>query len=384
MRPRIVLGGSLAQKPRRGGHTWVFLQYLLGFERLGWEVLFLDRLDPDMGDAGPGLAYTRRVFEGFGLLDRYSVFGGDGKALAGRSRAEVLDFVRSSTVFLNVMGFIDDADLLGAAPLLTFLDIDPGFGQIWCETGLHDPFAGHHRFVTIGERIGEPGCDVPTCGLDWITTPQPVVLDQWPVVPATGIAFTSVASWRGSMGPLEFRGRRLGLRVHEFRRFLDLPRRCGHPFELALDIHDDETEDLERLREAGWTLVDPVGAAGDPRSYQAFIQGSGAELMVAKNLYVELRPGWFSDRSICYLASGRPVLAQDTGLPDRLPTGLGLVTFETLEDACAGADAIVRERARHSRAARELAEAYFDSDWVLPRLVEAVTSSSPVAGAVSS
>ncbi len=382
MRPRIVLGGSLAQKPGKGGHTWVFLQYLLGFKRMGWDVLFLDRMDPGMGDPTAGLEYTRRVFEGFGLSERYSVFGADGEVLAGRPRRDVLEFVGSSDVFLNVMGFVDDHEILSAAPLLTFLDIDPGFGQIWCQTGLHDPFAGHDRFVTIGERIGEPGCAVPTCGLDWITTPQPVVLEHWPVVPATGTAFTSVASWRGSMGPLEYDGKRLGLRVHEFRRFLDLPGRTGQTFELALDIHSDETEDLTRLRESGWTLLDPLAATGDPRSYQAFIQGSGAELMIAKNLYVETRSGWFSDRSICYLASGRPVLAQNTGLPDRLPTGLGLVTFETLDDACAGIEAVVRERARHARAARALAEAYFDSDWVLPALVDAVTSSEPVGGAV--
>jgi len=297
MKPRIVVGGSLAQKPGRGGHTWVFLQYLLGLKRLGWDVLFLDRTEPDVAggsdpsgsrqDRGSGTSYVRRVFDAFGLMNAYAILGEDGCTTAGRSRREVLDFVRSSALFLNVMGFIEDEEIREAAPLIAFLDIDPGFGQIWHELGLHDPFAGHDRFVTIGERIGQPGCTVPTCGLDWITTPQPVVLEHWPATPPGGEAFTSVASWRGAMGPLQYAGRRLGLRVHEFRRFLSLPGRSGQGFELALDIHEDEVEDLERLRAHGWTLSDPLLCAGDPWRYRDFIQRSAAEFMVAKNLYVE-------------------------------------------------------------------------------------------------
>ena len=268
------------------------------------------------------------------------------------------------------MGFLDDEEILAAAPLRAFLDIDPGFGQIWCDLGLHDPFTGHDRHVTVGERIGEPGCIVPTCGLEWIATKPPVALGEWPAVPSSGGAFTSVGSWRGPFGPLEYGGRTYGLRAHEFRRFFELPDLTGARFEVALDIDEAEVEDLRRLREHGWTLADPRQEAADPWRYREYIRSSGAELMIAKNLYVDTRSGWFSDRSACYLATGRPVLAQDTGLDGLVPSGEGLVTFTTLEEAAAGAEAIGADYARHSRAAREIAVDHFSADRVLPRLLE--------------
>ena len=386
-KPRIVMGGALAHKPGKGGHTWVFLQYLLGLRALGWDVLFVDRLDRSMAGAGsdspsghPGIAYVRSVFERWGLDGQYAIAIED-EPWVGRSRSEVLEFTRSSVGLINVMGFIDDPDVLAAAPFNAFLDIDPGFPQIWRELGLHDAFAGHDRFVTIGGRLGHPGCGAPDCGLPWIYTPQPVVLEHWPVQPSAGRAFTSIASWRGGMAPLEYRGRRLGLRVHEFRRFLDLPRRTAGRFEMALDIHPDEEADLRALSDHGWSLVDPAEAAGDPLAYRAFIQRSEAEFMVAKNLYVDTAVGWFSDRSICYLASGRPVVAQDTGFTEELPVGRGLLAFSDLDEAVAAVEEVRADPVGHARAARAVAEAHFDSRVVLPRLVDALTARVPV-GAV--
>jgi hypothetical protein len=251
-----------------------------------------------------------------------------------------------------------------------FLDIDPGFPQMWHELGLHDSLAGHDTFVTIGQNIGGANCAIPTCGLIWITTPQPVVLEHWPVVEsARRGAFTSVATWRGAYGPVEYKGTTYGLRVHEFRKFALLPCLTGFRFELALDIHPSEQSDLKLLQDGGWTLLDPSLVARDPSAYQGFIRESVAEIMVAKHMYVATNSGWFSDRSMCYLASGKPVLAEDTGLSGWYPVGVGLVTYRTLEEACAGARAITDDYARHARAARELAEEYFDSDKVLARLV---------------
>ena len=232
-------------------------------------------------------------------------------------------------------------------------------------------FAGHDAHVTIGERIGQRDCAVPTCGIEWITTPQPVVLDQWPTAaPRSGRRFTSVGSWRGSYGPVDYRGRRYGLRVHEFRQFAGLPRLSGGDFELALDIHPVEEPDIGLLGEGGWSLVDPARIARTPSSYRRYIQDSAVEFMVAKGMYVESRRGWFSERSICYLASGRPVLAQDTGLADLYPLGEGLLAFGTLDEAVAGVEEIRAGYARHAAAARELAEEHFDSDKVLTRLLE--------------
>jgi hypothetical protein len=349
----------------------VFLQYLLGFKRLGWHVLFLDQLRVGTSDGADG-RYLAEVMRAFGLGDSFSL-AVEGRGVLGLPRREVLERVGRSALLVNVMGFLSDAEILAAAPRRVFLDIDPGFGQMWRELGLADVFKGHDDFVTIGRNVGRPGCGVPTCGLKWVTTPQPVVLARWPVAPPEGGgggAFTSVASWRGPFGPIEYRGKTYGLRVHEFRRFADLPRRTGRRFELALDIHPDETRDLALLDENGWVRVDPRAVAGTPHQYQAYVAGSTAEFMVAKNLYVQTGGGWFSDRSTCYLATGRPVLAQDTGLKELYPTGEGLITFTTPEEAAAGVEAIDRDYARHSRAARAIAEEFFDSDKVLTRLLK--------------
>ncbi len=365
----IVLSGSVAQRPGYGGHAWVFLQYLVGFRRLGWEVLFLDRLDSTMGLSDVGARYLASVLGEFDLEDSFALLDETGQSVGGLSRAAALERVREAALLLNVMGYLDDEEILAAAPMRAFLDIDPGFGQMWHELGLADQFAGHSAYVTIAENIGKPGCEIPTCGLRWITTPQPIVLEHWSEQEPGGTAFTSVGSWRGPYDPIEYGGKTYGLRAHEFRKFLELPKLTGRPFEVALDIHPDETRDLELLRSNGWSLANPADVVGDCDSYRSYVQRSKAEIMVAKNMYVETRSGWFSDRSICYLASGKPVLAQDTGIKDLYPTGEGLVVFSTLDEAVAGVEEISGNYERHARAARGLAEEYFDSDKVLAKLL---------------
>lgn len=379
MKGTIAIAGSLAQKPGHGGHSWVFLQYLLGFKRLGWRVLFLDRLEPEMCHDQSGaqceltnsfnLKYLDEVMRAYGLEDSYALLQGRDSRV-GLPRRKVLERVRDAPFLLNVMGFLDDEEVLAAARKRVFLDIDPGFPQIWRALGLADLFKGHDQHVTIGLNMGHPECSIPTCGIDWITTAQPILLDRWPVCRSTkGAKITSVASWRGPYGPLEYKGRTYGLRVHEFRKFASLPATAGQPFELALGIDPSEKKDLALLAEYGWSLVDPLEAAGDPALYQSYIQRSKAEFMVAKNLYVDSGSGWFSDRSICYLASGKPVLAQDTGLGGHFPVREGLLLFSTLDDCCRAVEELDRNYQRHSAAARGVAEEFFDSDRVLNRLL---------------
>jgi hypothetical protein len=374
----VVVAGSVAQRPAAGGHTWVFLQYLLGFRDLGWSVVLLDRLEPDMcvdhsGEPCPledsvNLHYLEEVVTRFELDDSYALLFDGGTRCLGMSRDRLRERVSQSALLLNVNGFVADEDVLGRAPLTAFLDIDPGFGQMWRELGLHDPFVGHDFYVTVGENIGQPGCEIPTGGIDWVTTPQPVVLDQWPSQPVGGRAFTSVVSWRGPSAPVVYRDKTYGLRVHEFRKLASLPKLSSPAFEVALDIHPADEGDADLLRSNGWSLIDPRTVAGDPWSYRRYVQESRAEIMIAKNMYVESRSGWFSDRSICYLASGKPVLAQDTGFKRHYETGEGLVAFDDLEQAVAGAEQISGDYERHARAAREIAEAHFDSRKVLGRL----------------
>ena len=195
---------------------------------------------------------------------------------------------------------------------------------------------------------------------------------EWPRARSAADGFTSVVTWRGPFDPIEYDGRTYGLRAHEFRRFAELPRRSGRPFELALDIHPDDSRDLALLEENGWTLVDPVEVAGDPDRYRDYVASSLGELMVAKGMYVETQGGWFSDRSACYLACGRPVLAQDTGIDDLYPVGEGLLTFRTLDEAVTGVESICGDYERHAAAARAIAEEHFDSDKVLTRLLDAL------------
>jgi hypothetical protein len=375
---RVVMAAALAQWPHAGGHTWFALQYLLGFRKLGWDVMLVDRLDagmcrsPSGAPCAPGdsvnLAYLADVMERFGMQDRWTVLLPDGDA-AGLSRAEVERRLASSDLLLNVMGYLDDEDLLAAPPLRVFLDVDPGFGQMWHELALADPFAAHDRFVTVGLNVGSAGCRVPECGLHWISTLPPVDLDHWPAVDG-GAGFTSVASWRGPYAPVEYEGHTYGLRAHQLRRFFPLPERTRAELSIALSIDPADVLDRERLSASGWVLLDPTAVAGDPHAYNRFIQGSGAEFTVAKGMYVDTHSGWFSDRSACYLASGKPVIAQETGFGAHLPTGEGLIPFTTLEEAIGAIEDVSADPGRHRRAAREIAEEHLDATHVLGRLVD--------------
>ena len=376
----ILIAGSLAQRPGYGGMAWVFLQYVLGFKRLGWNVLFLDWLAPAMCRDRAGklcavedswnYAWLRDVMQEHGLADNWSLDYNEGGRIFGRTRAEVLETAGRAALLINVMGFLTDREILDRPAKRVFLDIDPGFGQMWQELGLAKISEGHDAWLTVGENIGRDDCSIPLCGLEWIATPQPVVLDRWPVSTAPCAApFTSIVSWRGPFGPVEYGGRTYGLRVHEFRKFVALPHRTGQQFDLALDIDASEMNDLALLRDNHWNLLDPRATVATPSDYRAFIGRSKAELMIAKNMYVATNGGWVSDRSICYLASGRPVLAQDTGFSRNYPTGEGFLAFGTLDEARDGVEEINRNYERHCRAARVIAEEHFDSDQVLARLL---------------
>lgn len=381
----VVVAGSLAQKPHRGGHTWVLLQYLLGLRRLGWQVMFLDRLEPEMCrnaadqqcdvERSINMEYFVGIMRENGFDDAYSLDYHRGQKRFGLSRAEVLNRTRDADCLLDVMGFLDDSEILGAARLRVFLDVDPGFSHMWQDLGLADLFTGYDRYVTIARNLGRKECSIPTCALDWITTSPPVVLESWPFEDISQpLTFTTIGAWRGRYDPVEYRGVLYGLRVHEFRKFAALPQLTGKTFRVALDIHEADRKDRELLVQSGWSLTDPLEAASSPRTYGDYIRHSGAEIMISKGMYVQSNSGWFSDRSVCYLASGRPVLAQDTGFGRYYPTGEGIVSFTTLEEAAQGVESISSDPQRHSRAARGIAEEYFDSDKVLSSLIDQVGS----------
>lgn len=373
----VVVCGSIAARPGRPGHAWVFLHYLLGFQALGHRVLFVDRLDPECvgrthttstAAACREGRWLSRTMSAVGLQDRWTALLGAGQTL-GADRARVLREIRRSACLLNVNGFLQDEELLAAAPRRVYLDIDPGFAQIWEALGLANSLAGHDQFVTVGANVGTPGCRVPTGGRDWVATLPPVVLDLWPAVEG-GSAFTTVGSWRGPFGPVSYDGVRYGLRAHEFRRFLTLPGRVRARLEAALDIEPGDERDRDALLASSWKLVDPLRRLASFGSYRRYLQGSMAEISIAKGMYVGTRGGWFSDRSACYLASGKPVLAQDTGIGQALPTGCGLLCFADVQEAAQALEQVQGELPRHRAAARAIAEEHLDARVVLRCLFE--------------
>jgi hypothetical protein len=361
----------VAGVPHHGGASWAVLQYVLGLRELGHEVMLAEPVAAGALDDGERVAYFRALCEEFGIADRAALLEPGGSRTAGAQCDEVRGFAATADVHLNVAGMLRDEELVGRIPVRAYLDLDPGFTQLWHEAeGIDMRFDGHTHFVTVGLALARGDGTAPTCGRDWIATLPPVVLSQWPIAgELRDDAFTTVANWRG-YGSIEHGGVHYGQKAHSIRALRDVPGRAPRPVLAALAIHPDERDDLAALAAAGWRLADPVERAGSPGRYRRFVQGSRAELGVAKSGYVNSRCGWFSDRSACYLASGRPVAAEDTGFGADLPVGEGLLAFSTVDEAAAAMEDLVARYARHRRAARELAEDLLASDVVLERLLE--------------
>lgn len=363
----IVIAGALANKAGNGGEAWVRLSWIRGFQQLGFDVWFVEQLDHPTPEQ---LAYFDAVTEAFELTGLAVLLTAEG-VVRGPEKGLLATMAESATL-VNISGHLDDPALFHRFRMRIYVDIDPGFTQSWHDAGIAGAkLDGHDRYATIGEGIGQSDCPIPTCGLEWIPVRQPVVLDDWPVVPLTGPPrFTTVGSWRGPFGPITIEGRTYGLKVHEFRSIIELPTIAAHDFELALDIHQGDAADRGSLIANGWQLVDPREVAVDPVRFRAYVQGSAAEFSVAQGVYVTTRSGWFSDRTVRYLASGRPALVQDTGFGRLLPTGDGLIGFRTLADAARGADDIVARYDEHAAAARRIAVEHFAAEVVLSRFCE--------------
>jgi hypothetical protein len=373
----ILVSGMIAATPRQGGATWAVLQFLLGFAELGHDVYFVEPLPPAVVESPEQLqasvAYFRHVMDEFGLTDRAALLCSGCDEPIGLAPHRLSEIAAGADLLLNLSGLLRDERLIESIPVRVYVDLDPVFTQFWqAQDDIDMGFGGHTHFVTVGQAIGTADCPVPTCGLDWIPTLQPVVLTHWrPAGKVTRNALTTIANWRG-YGSVWNGDTQYGQKVHSLRNFLALPQLSPKPLELALAIHPGETGDLDALHTHGWRLVDPARVAATPSAYHCYVQGSWAEIGIAKSGYVLARSGWFSDRSVCYLASGRPVVAQDTGFSRNLPTGEGLLRFTTLEEAALAIEHLTGSYRRHRRAARAIAEEYFDAATVLSRLLDRV------------
>ena len=381
-----IVSGAIANKPRNGGESWVRLSWLLGLRRLGFEAYFVelidrgDCVDPTGAPSGFANSLNRAYFEAvvreFGLEGRASLLVSDGEEAAGVPADRVGELAGEADLLVNLSGHLTPAPLLAAPRTSVYVDLDPGFTQVWHE----DPavpyrLPPHDHHVTVGLNLGGPDCPIPLCGVRWTPTPPPVVLERWSRQPPPPgpLSFTTVATWRNSNGGLRIGGRTLGLKHNQFRRLIELPERVETArFEIALDIHPADSADLEALRSHGWQVVDPAAVAGSPAAFRDYVGASGAEFSVAQGVYSETASGWFSDRTAAYLASGRPALVQETGLAGRLPVGGGLLTFAAPEDAVAEARRLAADPAAHWEAARAFAERHLDSDLVLERLLWAL------------
>jgi hypothetical protein len=253
-----------------------------------------------------------------------------------------------------------------------FFDDDPGFTQLWAAHGTGPLLGDHDLYFTLGRDIGRPGNMVPTVGREWRPLAPPVVLDDWPVQePGVFDRFTTVGTWRGPYGTIEVDGMTFGLKLHEFRKLLPLPALTWRRFEAALAIDAADDADRRALEEHGWVLADPGAEAATPDRFRAYVQQSGAECSAAQGLYVQTDCGWFSDRTVRYLASGRPAVVQNTGWSRHYPAGDGLLAFRTVAGAAAAAEAVVADYERHCAAARAIAEEYFAAPVVVGQVVEA-------------
>jgi len=363
-----IVAGALANKAWNGGNAWARLSWTQGFERLGVETFFVEQLQP--GAPADAITYFERVTKEFGLTGRSALLDQSGARVHGLARAELERVASNADLLVNMGGHLSDDRLKRAVGRRLYLDDDPGYTQFWHAAGNGSSrLAGHDHYMTFGARIGRGSCSIPSNGIQWMGIVPPVVLADWPVTATGPGRFTTVGTWRGPYGPVEYRGRRYGQKVHEFRKVVDLPQRVEAEFELALAIDPSETTSIDLLARRGWHLVDPGAVAHDPRAFRRYVQGSGAEFSVAQAIYVETRGGWFSDRTTRYLAAGKPVVVQDTGFSDWIQVGKGLLAFTTFEEAVSCADEVLADYEGHAQAARALAEKHFDSDLVLGGLL---------------
>jgi hypothetical protein len=379
MATRIMVSGAVASQPLfSGGNTWAFLQYVLGLRRLGIIPYYVEQIDREdcidenwhrtTFDDSVNVRYFRALIERFDLMGYAALLEYDGPGHVGLSHAEVQQLAPDIDLLINMSGRLHIQQILNRVRRRLYLDMDPGYTQIWQEQyGIDMNLRGHDLYATVGLNLSEPECPFPTCGVRWEKTLPPVVIDEWRGAQTAGDFYSTIADWRG-FGAVEWHGVWYGQKSDEFLRVIDLPRKTSVKLELCLFIHPGE-QDRTRLEKHGWRLASPELHAANVEAYQKYIFASRGEFTAVKQGYSAGRTGWFSDRSACYLAAGRPVITQDTGIGRHLPTGMGLLTFDGLAAAVDALEKVENNYTRHATAAAAFAREYLDSNVVLSRLL---------------
>jgi hypothetical protein len=382
---KAIVTGMIATYPV-GGVAWDYGQYALGLERMGWDVYYLEdtgwqAYDPRKGEYGPdysyGVQFLARSLARLSptLADGWHVRTMDGQT-HGLDSSRFASLVANADLFLNVSGGTLLRDAYMACPRKVLIDSDPGWNHFvnfpkWdANPGWQgsNGYRAHDYFFTYAERIGQPDCELPDLGIAWQPTRPPVVMDRWERKPP-GNTWTTVMTWNNFRQPINANGKCYGTKELEFGRIESLPRRVPAHFELAVG---GASPPMDHWRTLGWSVIDSHTISGTMDEYREYVETSRGEFSVAKNVYAATRSGWFSCRSVCYLAAGRPVVVQDTGFSKFIPTGEGLLTFNSLEEAVEAVSAIEGNYPFHQNRAREIARAYFDSTVVLSQLLHRI------------
>jgi hypothetical protein len=367
-----------------GGNILAFFSYVLGLCRLGHQVVYLEEsgwprscYDPASGqwhdDPSAGLKLVRSLMSEYDLHVPVLYLDRDSDRADREEWGEARRVLAEADLLLNVGGvcWLPEFTL---CERLALVDMDPLFtqaGEFGVRLGMD--FQSYHALFSYGANIGLSGCTVPLMGADWLPTVPPVVPEMWnAALPADGAPLTTVASW-SAYGAITYAGEHYGQKDEEFTRLLDLPGRTPQKLELALSGVPGEV--VERFRSAGWLVRDAnEGVNKSIQAYMSYIRASRGEFSVAKHAYVKSRSGWFSDRSVCYLASGLPVVLQNTGFSDWLPTGEGVLAFSSVQEAAACIEQVNRDYRAHCNAARKIAEETFSYKVVLPSLLDRALS----------
>ena len=370
---KILCSGFLFRHPI-GGHTWHHLQYLIGLKNLGHEVSYFEdfgwkescfNADDDAMTSDPafGIEYMQRVFDRHGLKIEWCYLAEDETA-RGMPREKLAQVCRECDLYLNLSN-LNRISEVEQCRRRVMVDTDPVFTQIGA-LGADDAFENYHALFTYGENVHRANCTMPTAGMKWLPTRQPVVLDLWTASPPpVDGPITTVMNWT-PLEPIKFEGRLYGQKDQEFEPFFSLPRTIELPMQMAVNA---PLKVRNRLEAGGWRLRHPLKITRDPWTYQEFLRGSRAEFCVAKHGYVTTRCGWFSDRTSAYLATGRPGVVQDTGFSDFLPCGEGLIAWTRPADAVEGIRRVASDPQKHGRAARKIVEEHFDAKRVLTDLL---------------
>jgi len=357
--------------PQGGGHLWVYLQWALGLRALGCRVIWLEGIDPREPEHDPRekVATLKGRLEPYGLSESVALFSLNDEPLP-RDVAELaldLDAAAEADLLLNLWHSLP-VSVVSRFRCSAFVDTDPGLLQIWMARG-DVRVAPHHIHFTIGETVGTPAACFPDCGLRWHYTRPPVFLPEWPPIPADSTApYTTVTHWWGST--FEFQGQTINEEKHvSFLEYKDLPSRTPVRLELAVCLAEHYEHWRTRLEPLGWKIREAWEVSATPDQYRAYIQRSRGEFSCAKPVCMTLANAWISDRTICYLASGKPAVVQHTGKSRFLPDAAGLFRFRNLDEAARALSAVESDYERHSRLARELAEE-FDARRVVARVLE--------------